>query len=139
LVEQIGFAAEVPKARRGLGADNGDSDILNRCGKPLVKIVETGLLQFLSNASQLGGEVAQGVGGIYVLDDQIESVQRIEPDVGKAEDLNVGLETFARGLLKLGGHGDRTGLPDHALDLGQDVSPLIPLSQGEIQVAVLAT
>ena len=89
-LEQIGFPAEVAQTRRGLGADDGDPDEFDRCRELLVPVVETGLLELLPDSGEFGGEITEGIGRVNVLDDQIETVEGVEPDPGQAEDLDVG-------------------------------------------------
>ena len=138
-LEPVGFPAEVAKTRRGLGADHGDPDELDGGWEPLVAGVEPGLLEMLPDPCQLGGEVTEGVGRVNVLDDQIETVERIEADPCQAEDLDVGLQPLAGGFLELGGDALGTIPPDDPLCLSEDVTLVVPLAQGEIQVSVLAT
>ena len=100
VLEPVGLPAEVAQARRGLGADDGDPDELDRGGEALVPVVEAVPDEPLPDAGQLGGEVAQGVGRVHVLDDQVEAVEGVEPDPGQAEDLDVGLEPLAGRLAR---------------------------------------
>ena len=96
VLEPVGLPAEVAQARRGLGADDGDPDELLRGGEALVPLVEPFVDEPLPDAGQLRGEVAEGIGRVHVLDDQVEAIEGIESDPRQAEDLDVLLEALAR-------------------------------------------
>ena len=138
-LEPVGLPLEVPQTCRVLGADDGDTDEIERCWEPLVAVEEPCRNELLPDASHLGSEVTESERRVYVLDDEVEAVEHIEPDFGEAEDLDVGPEPFAGDLLELGGDGLCSASPDDSLDLGEDVPPFVPLGQGQIQVNVLAT
>jgi hypothetical protein len=138
VVEPVGLAAEVAQPRRGLGADDGDPDVLDRGGEPPVAVVEVFGDEAFTDPGELGREVAEGVRGVDVLDAQVEPEVRVEPDRGQAEDLDVDLEAFACRLKELGGDPFGPAPPDDRPALGDHVASFVPLGQVEVEVAVLA-
>jgi hypothetical protein len=138
-VEQISFTAKVSETSRGLGTDHGDPDKFNRCGELLVAGLETSLLELFPDPGEFGGEIAEGIGGVNVLDDQIQAIERVEADFGQAENLDVGFYSVAGRLPELGGDCLCFSPPDDALHLGENITVLVPFGQGEVEVAVFAT
>ncbi len=138
-MEQIGLTLEVSEPGRGLGTNDGDPDEFNRCRQSLVASVDAAFLQVLPDPCQFGGEVTERVGWVNVLDDQIQPVEWVEAGFCQAENLDVALENPSGGSLELG--CDRIGSvpPDDSFRLGESITPLVTLSQGEVEVAVLAT
>jgi hypothetical protein len=137
-VQAIRLAAEVAETRRGFRAQHGDAKELCRRLQPPVSVVAPGLLEMLADAGELGGKVAEGVGRVHVLDNQVQGVERVEPDPFLAENLDVGLETGAGCLLELGGDALGAVPPDDALGRGDDIACVISLGEREIQVSVLS-
>jgi hypothetical protein len=137
-LEPIGFTAEISKPGRGLGTDDVDPDEFYRFRKLFVAPIETSLLQMLTDSGKFGGEITHGEGRVNVFDYQIQAVERIEAYFRHAENLHVGFYSVTGCLPEPACDRLCSIPPNDALHLGENVTPLIARSQGEIEVSVLA-
>ena len=134
LLESVRLAAEVALTRRGRRADHRDPDEFLRPGQAFIRIVDILRPEGLADGPELGEQVAEREGGVDVLDDQVEAVDRVEVRLDLDEHLDVRLQVAAGALGELAADRRRTPRPDHPLGAGDRQSPGVALLQFQVDV-----